>query len=140
MSGAAGRPSRSRRLTGPGDSRATRRHHREHRRIQGSPPVFPQPARGRISRGPSVGMRGARVVRWLAFKPNGRIRSANDSSGAIHMRLKPIQEQVVVVVGASSGIGRETALRFGARGAKVVVAARGEPGLISLVETINSTG
>jgi len=56
------------------------------------------------------------------------------------MRLKPIQEQVVVVVGASSGIGREIALRFGARGAKVVVAARGEPGLISLVEAINSTG
>src|SRR5687768_6844213 len=56
------------------------------------------------------------------------------------MRLKPIQEQVVVVVGASSGIGREIALRFAARGAKVVVAARGEPGLISLVEAINSTG
>jgi NAD(P)-dependent dehydrogenase (short-subunit alcohol dehydrogenase family) len=56
------------------------------------------------------------------------------------MRLKPIQEQVVVVVGASSGIGREIALRFAARGAKVVVAARGEPGLVSLVETINSTG
>jgi NAD(P)-dependent dehydrogenase (short-subunit alcohol dehydrogenase family) len=40
------------------------------------------------------------------------------------MRLKPIREQVVVVMGASSGIGRETALRFGVRGAHVVVSAR----------------
>jgi len=28
------------------------------------------------------------------------------------MKLKPVQEQVVVIAGASSGIGRETALRF----------------------------
>ena len=57
-----------------------------------------------------------------------------------HIRLKPVQDQVVVIIGASSGIGREIALRFAGRGAKVVVAARGEPGLISLAETINSTG
>jgi NAD(P)-dependent dehydrogenase (short-subunit alcohol dehydrogenase family) len=56
------------------------------------------------------------------------------------MQLKPIQDQVVVIIGASSGIGREVALRFAARGAKVVVAARGEPGLVSLVEAITSTG
>lgn len=28
------------------------------------------------------------------------------------MKLKPIHQQVIVIVGASSGIGRETALRF----------------------------
>ena len=39
------------------------------------------------------------------------------------VRLKPIGEQVVVVVGAASGIGRETALRFARRGARVVAAA-----------------
>ena len=39
-------------------------------------------------------------------------------------------------MGASSGIGRETALRFAKRGAKVVVSARGEEGLDSLVEEI----
>jgi NAD(P)-dependent dehydrogenase (short-subunit alcohol dehydrogenase family) len=44
------------------------------------------------------------------------------------MQLKPIEEQVVVM-GASSGIGRETALRFAERGAKVVVSARSERGL-----------
>ena len=53
-------------------------------------------------------------------------------------KLKPIAQQVVAIVGASSGIGRETALRFAAKGAKVVVAARSEPGLISLVEEIKA--
>jgi NAD(P)-dependent dehydrogenase (short-subunit alcohol dehydrogenase family) len=56
------------------------------------------------------------------------------------MELKPINEQVVVLLGAASGIGRETALRFAERGAKVVVAARSEPGLASLVREITSNG
>jgi NAD(P)-dependent dehydrogenase (short-subunit alcohol dehydrogenase family) len=56
------------------------------------------------------------------------------------MRLKPIDEQVVVLMGASSGIGRETALRFADRGARVVVSARGEEGLASLVEEIRREG
>ena len=55
-------------------------------------------------------------------------------------QLKPINQQVVVIVGASSGIGRDTALKFAARGAKVVVAARSEPGLASLVEVIQKAG
>jgi NAD(P)-dependent dehydrogenase (short-subunit alcohol dehydrogenase family) len=56
------------------------------------------------------------------------------------MRLKPVEEQVVVLMGASSGIGRETASRFAKRGAKVVVSARGEDGLDSLVEEIRTEG
>ena len=56
------------------------------------------------------------------------------------MQLKPISQQVVVVVGASSGIGRETALQFARRGAKVVVSARSESGLASLVDEINRDG
>src|SRR5215203_2772092 len=56
------------------------------------------------------------------------------------MRLKPIEEQVVVLMGASSGIGRQTALRFVERGAKVVVSARGEDGLASLVDEIRREG
>ena len=54
--------------------------------------------------------------------------------------LKPVSEQVVVILGAASGIGRETALRFAERGAKVVVAARSESGLTSLVAEITSRG
>ncbi len=54
------------------------------------------------------------------------------------MQLKPINQQVVVVVGASSGIGRDAALQFADRGAKVAVAARNKDGLTSLVAEIQS--
>jgi len=56
------------------------------------------------------------------------------------MQLKPINQQVVAVVGASSGIGRETALQFAKKGAKVAVSARSQKGLDSLVEEIQSFG
>ncbi|WP_250124657.1 SDR family oxidoreductase [Chroococcidiopsis sp. CCMEE 29] len=55
-------------------------------------------------------------------------------------QLKPINQQVVAVVGASSGIGRETALKFAKQGAKVVVSARSESGLASLVDEIRGYG
>jgi NAD(P)-dependent dehydrogenase (short-subunit alcohol dehydrogenase family) len=56
------------------------------------------------------------------------------------MELKPVERQVVVVMGASSGIGRETALRLANKGAKVVAAARERKGLQSLVEQIQRAG
>lgn len=56
------------------------------------------------------------------------------------VNLKPIENQVVAVMGASSGIGRETALRFAKRGAKVVIAARSEAGLRSLEDEIRGLG
>lgn len=56
------------------------------------------------------------------------------------MQLKSIAEQTVVLVGASTGIGRLTARRFARRGAKVVVAARSEPDLQSLAEEIRLEG
>src|SRR3712207_938566 len=59
---------------------------------------------------------------------------------APQLQLRPVRDQVVVVMGASSGIGRATAARFAAQGAKVVVAARGEAGLRSLVEDIRAQG
>ena len=55
-------------------------------------------------------------------------------------QLKPVGEQVVVLMGASSGIGRESALRFARKGARVVVSARGEAGLDSLVQEIRDEG
>jgi NAD(P)-dependent dehydrogenase (short-subunit alcohol dehydrogenase family) len=46
--------------------------------------------------------------------------------------LKPLSAQVIVVFGASSGIGRVTALEASRRGARVIAAARGVEALRSL--------
>jgi len=48
--------------------------------------------------------------------------------------------QVVVVTGASGGIGRATALAFGARGAKVALLARGEEGLAGAARDVEARG
>ena len=53
---------------------------------------------------------------------------------------KPVAEQVVVVVGASSGIGRASALQFAREGARVVVASRNADALDGLVQEIASDG
>jgi short-subunit dehydrogenase len=51
-----------------------------------------------------------------------------------------LAEQVVVITGASQGIGRETALQLAARGASVVVAARNEMALRDLAGEIQRLG
>ncbi|HET6529767.1 MAG TPA: SDR family oxidoreductase, partial [Actinoplanes sp.] len=54
--------------------------------------------------------------------------------------LRPVSEQVVVIAGASSGIGRATAAAFAAEGARVVCAARNSEALDSLVVEIGGAG
>jgi len=51
-----------------------------------------------------------------------------------------LKNQVVLVVGASSGIGRETAILFAAEGAKVVASARREDRLRELQKTLAGQG
>jgi NAD(P)-dependent dehydrogenase (short-subunit alcohol dehydrogenase family) len=55
-------------------------------------------------------------------------------------KLKPLHEQVVVLVGATSGIGRETAFRMSERGARLVLTARSETELDELVDQIQRRG
>ncbi|HEX2073852.1 MAG TPA: SDR family oxidoreductase [Geodermatophilus sp.] len=55
--------------------------------------------------------------------------------------LRPVRDQVVVVLGASSGIGRATALEFARKGTtRIVVAARGEEALGTLVDDLAHQG
>jgi short-subunit dehydrogenase len=55
-------------------------------------------------------------------------------------KLKPISEQVIVITGASSGIGLATARMAARRGARLVLASRSEESLARLQEEIRQHG
>jgi NAD(P)-dependent dehydrogenase (short-subunit alcohol dehydrogenase family) len=55
-------------------------------------------------------------------------------------RKKPLSDQVLVVTGASSGLGRAIARGAGDRGAKVVVTARNEEALGNCVQEVERAG
>jgi len=56
------------------------------------------------------------------------------------VRKKPLSEQVILVTGASSGLGRAVARAAGGRGAKVVVTARTTEALENCVREIEAMG
>lgn len=56
------------------------------------------------------------------------------------IKLKPIKEQVIVITGASSGIGLATVETALARGARLVLAARSEDALQGIVDYIRADG
>jgi short-subunit dehydrogenase len=58
----------------------------------------------------------------------------------MRVKLKRISEQVIVITGASSGIGLATARTAARRGARVVAAARSARALDSLVQEIRGNG
>jgi short-subunit dehydrogenase len=55
-------------------------------------------------------------------------------------RLKPIDQQVMVITGASSGIGLATARLAASKGARVVLASRSPGALGAIVEELRSAG
>ena len=56
------------------------------------------------------------------------------------MKLKKLEDQVVVITGATSGIGLVTARMAAKRGAKLVLVARTEPALCELTEELRGLG
>jgi NAD(P)-dependent dehydrogenase (short-subunit alcohol dehydrogenase family) len=56
------------------------------------------------------------------------------------IQLLPIQEQVIVITGASSGIGLVTAMQAARRGARVVLVARNQGDLREAVDRIRAQG
>lgn len=56
------------------------------------------------------------------------------------IKLKPLDQQVIVITGASSGIGLVTARTAAARGAKVMLVARSGDQLGKVVREINNAG
>src|SRR5689334_12037661 len=56
------------------------------------------------------------------------------------IKLKALDQQVIVIIGASSGIGLCTAESAAKRGAKVVLAARSTQTLNEIVGRINGAG
>jgi NAD(P)-dependent dehydrogenase (short-subunit alcohol dehydrogenase family) len=60
--------------------------------------------------------------------------------GSMAIRLKPIKDQVIVITGASSGIGLAAALEAARRGARVVLASRDEADIRKAADQITSGG
>jgi len=69
-----------------------------------------------------------------------RAERTNERAAAMNVDLKPLDQQVLVITGATSGIGLATARMAAERGAKVVLAARSEDSLAELAEEITTVG
>src|SRR5688572_5065206 len=72
--------------------------------------------------------------------PTARFSSPLFEGAAMSPSLKPIEKQVIVITGASSGIGLATAEAAAARGARLVLAGRSERTLASIAGRITSDG
>ncbi|MET5012351.1 SDR family NAD(P)-dependent oxidoreductase, partial [Burkholderia pseudomallei] len=56
------------------------------------------------------------------------------------LKLKPLDQQVIVITGASSGIGLATARKAAKAGASVVLSSRNEDALRTICEEIAAAG
>ena len=73
-------------------------------------------------------------------KPDEHERSKATEENVMSIQLKPLDEQVIVIMGASSGIGLATAETAVQKGAKVVLAARSVETLNQVVNRMNAGG
>jgi len=54
--------------------------------------------------------------------------------------MSSLKDKVAIIIGASSGIGRATAMLFAAQGAAIVLNARNEAGLVPVAQSIKEFG
>jgi short-subunit dehydrogenase len=80
---------------------------------------------------------GRRGIAWHAFRSDGCSYAKRSD---MKIRLKNLSEQVIVIVGATSGIGLATARRAARRGARLVLAARNEDALSKLCAELDRQG
>ena len=84
-----------------------------------------------------------RTRQWPPYAccTNAATTPIHRSAGAfLEAKLKPLDQQVIVITGASSGIGLASAQDAAQGGAKLVLAARSEERLAEIVESINDEG
>ena len=88
----------------------------------------------------SAAATGAREMHPVPGPKNGINRNHPQEKGSMAIRLKPIKDQVIVITGASSGIGLATALEAAKRGACVVLASRDETDIMNAADQIAAAG
>ncbi len=93
-----------------------------------------RPRRGTYLTGPATAEDGS------AYRPARSTSHSFFGKPGMSRSHKPLSEQVVVVTGASSGIGLATARAAAARGAKVMLASRNREALADIVHDIQERG
>lgn len=71
---------------------------------------------------------------------NRQVKNTNKGNNKMKAKLKNIEDQIIVITGATSGIGLTTARMAAERGAKLILVARNEDALRKLTDEINSAG
>src|SRR5690606_1045160 len=71
---------------------------------------------------------------WPDQQPDGGLRRRKNMG----VRSKPLDQQVIVITGGSSGIGLVTARMAAERGAKVVISSRNEQALREEADRLNA--
>src|SRR5580658_7356113 len=77
-------------------------------------------------------MRRIHPIHWAKATPAPTLSAMSTTNAAA-------MDKVVVITGASAGIGAELAKQLGARGAKVVLAARRKPELDAVAKAIGDS-